>query len=80
MQPRSLRIDKAWGTDLDLDNAVADRIGRARTLADPLPAAHQKPERNPMIERRRECRGGDNALIIRSGLGGAQRENVRAGA
>src|SRR5690242_17592064 len=48
------RIDEARRAHLDLDHAVAHRIGRPHALAVALRSARQKAEPDPVVERGRE--------------------------
>src|SRR5258708_872000 len=75
-QPLSLRIDEAGRANLDLDCAISHRVRRIQALADALRPANQQAEPDPSIERWRERRRGDDALVVDGALRGAARDEM----
>src|SRR5687768_11848004 len=79
-KPLPRGIDEGRMADLDIDLAVADGVDGAHPLSDPLGAAAQEAEPDPMAEGRREGDGSHVALVVLGVRGFAGGNEMGAGA
>src|SRR5215210_4029278 len=80
MEPRPLRIEEHGVANLHRDVAVAHRIVGAHALADALRPARQHAEPDPAPQHRRESDRGHVAFVAVDPVGGADTQEMRAGA